>query len=373
MMLNKDTMDQIKIIQRIRPTLDALSQASNCNVFARDFSGNIYGDYVDISLDINEASNFFQNIEMSKEDKMYSYRSANGALYFGSKLNLENTIIGSVIVGPVVSDTEYLYIENLKRIIFSLSRVIPGSLLETEEDSSENIAYDVSYEIITAHENYEFINIISELQSGYKYNDQEKINSLTMEFFYRLIKRSEITNLEYIKYYILMYYGFMIMTLLENGYDLNFTSVTVQRFVKNIYGINKEDDLMKFAVDHLREFHKLGKKERYKRDYSNCVRESIRLMQLHMEDHISIEEMSKKLKISNRHLSRLVKKETGKSYTDLYNEMKIDHSKVLLKHTKFNMVEISSRIGINSQSYFSILFKKYTGLSPSEYRNKNSK
>lgn len=372
-MLNKNTINQIKIIQRIRPTVDALSQACGTNVFARDISGKNYGDYTDIDLEIDECSFFLDMIIKSEEDKLFSYKSNTDSLYFGSKINLDGKIIASVIVGKVKNEENLLYIENLKRIIFSMTRIIPGSKLETDDLGFESVGYDIPYEIITAHENYEFIKIISELQSAYKYNDKEKINTLTMEFFYKLIKRSDMTNLEYIKYYILMYYGFMIMTLLENGFNLNFTSVTVQRFVKSIYDINNEDELMKFAVENLKEYHKLGKKERHKKEYSYYVRECIRIMQLKIEDHISIEEMANKVKLSVRHLARLIKKETGKSYTDIYNEMKIDHSKVLLRHTKFNMVEIASRIGVNSQGYYSILFKKYTGISPSEYRNKNSK
>jgi AraC-like DNA-binding protein len=62
------------------------------------------------------------------------------------------------------------------------------------------------------------------------------------------------------------------------------------------------------------------------------------------------------------------KKETGKTITEYINELKVRESKRLLKNSKLSLIEISTRLGFSSQSYFHIVFKKHTGITPQEFR-----
>ncbi|MES2239066.1 MAG: helix-turn-helix transcriptional regulator [Bacteroidota bacterium] len=78
--------------------------------------------------------------------------------------------------------------------------------------------------------------------------------------------------------------------------------------------------------------------------------------------------MAEKLNISPRYLSDMLKQETGKTALELIHLYLISEAKNLLKEGKRNISEISLSLGFENATYFSRLFKKEIGLTPTEYR-----
>ena len=74
--------------------------------------------------------------------------------------------------------------------------------------------------------------------------------------------------------------------------------------------------------------------------------------------------------ISENYLSRLVKKSTGRSVGAWIDIVRIQRAKRLLAETREPVIDIAAAVGIDDQSYFSRLFKKETGLTPSAFRKK---
>ena len=77
------------------------------------------------------------------------------------------------------------------------------------------------------------------------------------------------------------------------------------------------------------------------------------------------------LNMSANYLSDLLKIETGKSAKDHIHDYIIEEAKNLLLISNNNVSEIAYSLGFNYPQHFSKLFKKKTGMSPSEYRNLN--
>ncbi len=69
-------------------------------------------------------------------------------------------------------------------------------------------------------------------------------------------------------------------------------------------------------------------------------------------------------------LTRIFKTHMGISLIDYVTDIKLEHAKYLLKHTDYTMLAISSKLDF-SVSYFNKLFKRKTGLTPGQYRNKH--
>ena len=63
---------------------------------------------------------------------------------------------------------------------------------------------------------------------------------------------------------------------------------------------------------------------------------------------------------------------TGLSPVDLLKQMRLERAKVLLNSTTKTVSEIAYSIGFTDPKYFTKCFKKVTGMTPSEYREKES-
>ncbi len=74
--------------------------------------------------------------------------------------------------------------------------------------------------------------------------------------------------------------------------------------------------------------------------------------------------------ISENYLSRLVKQSTGRSVGAWIDIVRIQRAKRLLSSTQLSMIDIAASVGVEDQSYFSRLFKKGTGMTPSLFRKK---
>ncbi len=66
----------------------------------------------------------------------------------------------------------------------------------------------------------------------------------------------------------------------------------------------------------------------------------------------------------------MYKKKTGKNIKDYINEYRLEQAKELLNDSRVRVSDVAAEVGYSNFSYFSTLFKKYTGLTPNEYRQK---
>jgi len=83
---------------------------------------------------------------------------------------------------------------------------------------------------------------------------------------------------------------------------------------------------------------------------------------------ISLEVVSKELYISAGYLSLLFKQEMKVNFIDFISNYRIEKSKELLKDTSLKSYQVAKLVGFNDEKYFSQLFKKHTGVTPTQYR-----
>jgi len=83
---------------------------------------------------------------------------------------------------------------------------------------------------------------------------------------------------------------------------------------------------------------------------------------------ISLEEVSRATGLSPQYFSRFFKEETGENFIDYLTRVRITEAKRLLKEQKLSIKEVSYHVGYNDPNYFSKIFKKVTGLSPSGFK-----
>lgn len=90
----------------------------------------------------------------------------------------------------------------------------------------------------------------------------------------------------------------------------------------------------------------------------------------HFAEEISLNEVAATINISPGYFSTIFKQYTGTCFTDYVTENKIDKAKKLLRETDYKIYEISNMLGYQNAYYFSKVFKKVTGMTPSEFSGK---
>lgn len=103
--------------------------------------------------------------------------------------------------------------------------------------------------------------------------------------------------------------------------------------------------------------------------YKNIVKDVLSILESNPDVAISLQDMAKRVYVSPCYLSSTFKQITGMSYKHYVVQMSINKARELLANTNITINKIAKQIGYKSPQYFSNIFKKETGLLPTEYRN----
>lgn len=94
-----------------------------------------------------------------------------------------------------------------------------------------------------------------------------------------------------------------------------------------------------------------------------------------LEPQLTIEELADMLKIKSKTLSQVINECLNQNFFDFINRYRIEEAKRLLTNPadkKITVLEVLYEVGFNSKSSFNTLFKKYTGVTPSEFKKANN-
>ena len=102
----------------------------------------------------------------------------------------------------------------------------------------------------------------------------------------------------------------------------------------------------------------------------DIVEQAIHYMRENIENRITMAEVLRYVGYSQSHFSTVFKKKTGMSPLSYFNRLKVEHTCKLLKTTDLKVNMICYKVGIEDPLYFSRLFSKVMGMSPTDYRLK---
>ena len=98
------------------------------------------------------------------------------------------------------------------------------------------------------------------------------------------------------------------------------------------------------------------------------ARSVIAFMEEHLYGRFTMDELSRALSFSKTYISKNFLKATGYSVGDYFSMMKVGEAKRLIRESRYNFYEISEMLVFSNSHYFSTIFKKQTGMTPSQYK-----
>lgn len=204
--------------------------------------------------------------------------------------------------------------------------------------------------------------LITKVKTGNALEAKALLNDLLGYVFF-----SEGSNLEIVKSRSIELCSLLSRAAIEGGATSDSILKINNQFLKTLQSVRSLDDLcykLQETIDVFTEcmFERIPSKN------NEIIKKAIRYISRNFASPLTLEEVAGEVHLNPAYFSTMFKQSTGSSFKEYLNMVRIEESKRLLSNTDYSVIDIAVATGFEDQSYFSKVFKKYTGLTPKQYR-----
>lgn len=204
--------------------------------------------------------------------------------------------------------------------------------------------------------------LITKLKTGDTEAAKALLNDLLGYVFF-----AEGSNLEIVKSRALELSSLLSRAAIEGGATSDSVLKINNQFVLSLQSITDLDELcysLQETIDVFTDcmFNYIPTKG------NEITKKAIRYISQNFAQNLTLSMVADHVHLNPAYFSTLFKQSTGSSFKEYLNMVRIEESKRLLSNTDYSIIDISLATGFEDQSYFSKVFKKYTGLTPKQYR-----
>lgn len=238
-------------------------------------------------------------------------------------------------------------------IVEGLSRIVPWHKYDCEVVGS-------------AQDGQEALELIRELEPDIVFSDiyMPKMDGLMLA----AALKSEYEDME-----LSILTGYRDFDLLQKALILGVT-----RFILKPSNMQELEEAVQAMTDRLKKkgiLPESSEEEKADSEQKNeagsfLVNRAIEYIHMNYTKKMSLQDVADHIYVSKWHLSKLLNRHTGKSFSELLNSVRIEQAKKMLENPALRIGDIADAVGFMDIAHFSRVFKKMTGMSANEYRNK---
>lgn len=128
------------------------------------------------------------------------------------------------------------------------------------------------------------------------------------------------------------------------------------------------DEIVNIVIETFKYIDEMSKNKLDARNDNFIIKAVKDYVDKNYKDEISVASISQDLNINYNYLSYCFKNETNENLSSYISRVRVEKAKLYLEDFKIPISNISEMVGFSEHNYFSKIFKKYTSLTPSEYR-----
>ncbi len=103
--------------------------------------------------------------------------------------------------------------------------------------------------------------------------------------------------------------------------------------------------------------------------HAHALHLCMQYIEVHYYEKITLNQLAEMVYLSPSYLSRVFTRETGTTFNDYLNSVRINKAKNLLKYNDLHIADVANAVGFDDQSYFTKVFRRFTGVTPLKYRS----
>ena len=175
------------------------------------------------------------------------------------------------------------------------------------------------------------------------------------------------SGVDFIKARIPEYLFVLFENAISSGSDAETIANLREEVLANLHKLEDLDEIVKWLNEVNERFENCLLTNPTSK-HAPVVLKAMEYIREHAAEKITLNDVAGHVYLSPTYFSKLLKSETGQSFTIYLNRIRIEQSKQLMTDYTKSIAVISNQVGYDDQSYFTKVFKKHEGLTPYRYR-----
>ena len=199
-----------------------------------------------------------------------------------------------------------------------------------------------------------------------KFGTREKIEAAARSFAARM--EGARVHMRQLQVYQMSIMNCLIRLMQQQDLELRAMFGTDEMYGKVIYGNMKPEEFASVITEVGCRMNEAMNRERDKTAKKVILEAKQYILDHYQDPELSVDVMCRQLHMSPAYFSTVFKRETGQTYIAYLTEVRLDKAVELLNTTDDKTYVIAQKVGYQEQNYFSYVFKKRFGISPTKFR-----
>ncbi len=183
-----------------------------------------------------------------------------------------------------------------------------------------------------------------------------------------VLSRNPLRNF---KYHLIVTVAMITRFCIEGGLSEQEAYMLSDIYINRIDEAADENTLKKLQKEISYDFANRMRRQKAKQNHTVHCTKALDYIYNHLHENISVQDVADAIGLNVTYASKLFLKETGHTICDFVRLQKIKAAERMLVYSGYSCSEIAQYLAFASNSHFSRTFKKYTGMTPLQFRNQN--
>jgi AraC-like DNA-binding protein len=208
--------------------------------------------------------------------------------------------------------------------------------------------------------------LLSAIRKGDKQRARAIINRILIRIY-----SLEREDLEVLKTLVLEMVVLMYRTAVDKGANPRELLGVNSSYLKDFHEIKTDIELSHWLTRWLEDFISTSLSQ-IAPSPPDSIALAIEYIKNNLDQPLGRDEVARACNMSYGYFSKVFHQRTGHTFSELLNKFRFERACAILEETGLNMNQVALECGFSDQSYFSKVFRRYAGISPKEYRRRQS-